>query len=124
MYFTAYVTAVLAIILTALSLNVSRLRIKHNVSYGDGGVKPLTVGIRVHGNSLEQSLLFIFLLFFVEQAGLVTLTQGLGVSFVVVRLLYIWALLGKQHRLRQVSHTVTLVIQLVAAFSILSQMVA
>ncbi len=121
MYFTGYIAAVLALILIALSLNVSRMRIKHKVSYGDGGVKPLTVAIRVHGNSLEQSLLFLFLLFFVEQAGQMTMAYWLGIGFIVVRLFYIWALLGKQHKVRQISHTVTLIIQLVAAVSILLQ---
>ena len=58
----ASILALLALLLTALSLNVSRLRMRHRVSFGDGGHRDLMVAVRAHGNALEQSLLFGLLL--------------------------------------------------------------
>ena len=52
----------LALLLTALSLHVSRLRLRYRQTWGDGGYKDLATAIRTHGNTLEQSMLFGLLL--------------------------------------------------------------
>jgi uncharacterized protein len=64
--FTALTCAALALILTGLSLHISRLRIRYRVSFGDGGHKDLQVAIRAHGNALEQSVLLILLMLLME----------------------------------------------------------
>jgi uncharacterized protein len=116
----ALVTALLAMLLTGLSLNVSRLRLRHRVSFGDGGHKDLLVATRAHGNALEQSLLFIVLLAALESlpGTPVMWVQGLGGVFVVARLVHAAALLVRRLLLRQVAHVVSVLAQLLAAAAI------
>ena len=64
MYEHAIVSAevgLLALLFVALSLNVSRLRLKLKVSYGDGGHDELRRAIRAHGNFAEFVPLLIML---------------------------------------------------------------
>ncbi len=49
MLYSAYFAAALALLLVALSINISRLRIAHKISFGDGGIKELTAAVRAHG---------------------------------------------------------------------------
>jgi uncharacterized membrane protein YecN with MAPEG domain len=56
----------LTILLTGLSLNISRLRIRHRVSYGHADHRDMEVAVRAHGNCLEQTLLFVLLLVIAE----------------------------------------------------------
>ena len=80
----------LALLLTALSLHVSRLRLRYRQTWGDGGHKDLATAIRTHGNTLEQSMLFGLLLLAHAQLPSATLA-ALAVAcaaFVLARLLY------------------------------------
>lgn len=122
MLYSPYIAAVLSLLLIALSLNISRLRLVHRVSFGDGGIKALTWAIRAHGNSLEQSLLFILLLYFVETAAEVgaTVVLALGAAFLLARSLYCLALFARRLLLRQLAHGLTLLLQLAAALLILA----
>ncbi len=52
----ALYTAVLVFFISVLALNVSRNRIIHRISFGDGGCMPLQMAIRAHMNALEQTL--------------------------------------------------------------------
>jgi uncharacterized protein len=119
----ASVAAVLALWLTALSLNVSRLRLRHRQSLGDGGHKDLMVAVRAHGNALEQSLLFVLLLAAWEtQSGDTGLPmQLLGVGFCVARVLHAAAMFGRQLRLRQLAHAASVLAQLMVALAILAR---
>lgn len=63
---TSCSAALAAVLLTGLSLNVSRLRMRHRISLGSGGHKALQLAVRAHGNALEQSLLFFLLLLIAE----------------------------------------------------------
>ena len=110
---TAATAVALALWLTALSLNVSRLRLRHKLSYGHGAHKDLEAAVRAHGNTLEQSLLFLLLLLLTElhwpgAGGL----AWLGGAFVVSRVLYGMAVFSRRLPLRQLSHVVSLVLQL------------
>lgn len=119
---TAYTVAIMALVLTALSLNVSRLRLKHRVSFGHGEHKDLHMAVRAHGNALEQTTLFALLLITLE--GLASsngLLVPLATTFVIARITHALALFARQLRLRQLSHIVSVALQLVAAFAILAR---
>jgi uncharacterized membrane protein YecN with MAPEG domain len=117
---TALTCAVLAILLTGLSLQVSRLRIRYRQSFGDGGHKDLMLAIRAHGNTLEQSLLFGLLMLLME------LTQpawgalaAVGAVFVVARLMHTLAIFRRLLLLRQIAHVLSVLCQLALALALL-----
>jgi uncharacterized protein len=117
----AQILALLALLLIALSLNVSRLRLRHKVSYGDGGHKDLLMAVRAHGNALEQSLLFALLLLALETrhgAG-VGIISILGLAFLLARVLHVLAIFQRWLLLRQAAHVATLAAQLVAVLALL-----
>ncbi len=118
----AQVLALLALWLTALSLNVSRLRLRHKVSFGDGGHKDLMVAMRVHGNALEQSLLLGVLLLALQAqpGGSAALVSWLGLVFLLARVLHALAAFRRWLPLRQMAHVSSLVVQLVAAGALLA----
>ena len=113
----AQVVAALAILLTLLSLNVSRLRLKYGVSYGADGHRELTVAIRAHGNALEQSLLFAVLMLAVQNqpTGEAALPAWLGAVFVLARVVHPVAMFQRWLRMRQLAHVTSLLAQLTAA---------
>lgn len=121
MLYSVYVAAALSLLLVALSLNISRLRLMHKISFGDGGIRELTVAIRAHGNSLEQSAIFILLLYFLEVNGFadVRLVLALGIAFVLARLVYCAALFKRFLPIRQSAHVLTVLLQIAAAVIIL-----
>lgn len=113
---SALTAALVALLLTALSLNVSRLRIHHRVSFGDGGHKALEVASRAHGNALEQGLLFLLLMVLAELCGApATGLAGNAALFLVARLAHVSGVFGRQLRLRQLAHLTTLATQLALA---------
>jgi len=119
-YFSAITFAVLAILLSVLSLHISRLRIRHRVSFGDGGHKDLLIAIRAHGNTLEQSLLFGLLMLLMELMrpswGALAITGGV---FVIARVMHSVAIFSRQLLLRQVAHAASVLCQLALAFGLL-----
>lgn len=118
---TTQALGLLAIWLTALSLNVSRLRLKHKVSFGDGGNKALGVAIRAHGNTLEQALLFAVLALALElrPAGSPDwMLWPIGV-FLVARVLHTLAIFRRLLPLRQLAHVASVVVQLSFALDLL-----
>lgn len=123
MPYSLYTAALLSLLLIGLSLNVSRLRFRYRVSFGDGGNPVLTTAIRAHGNSLEQSLLFIALIYFLEIVAALDRVWviGLAGSFIGLRVLYCIALFARHRRLRQFSHGLTMLVLLVATLLLLFQ---
>ena len=121
MPYSLYIAAILSLLLIALSLNVSRLRMRHQVAFGDGGKTDLTKAVRAHGNSLEQSVLFIVLLYLGESTGQLSqaLTASLGFAFVMLRLLYCTGLFARILLLRQASHGLTMLLMLVLSLLLL-----
>lgn len=117
----AQVLALLAMLLTVLSLNVSRLRLKYRINYGDDGREDLIVAIRAHGNALEQSLLFAVLMLALENqsaAGTMALAW-LGPVFLLARVLHPVAMFQRWLRLRQLAHVTSLLAQVTAAWMLL-----
>lgn len=115
------ILALLAIVLTLLSLNVSRLRLKYKVSYGDEGHRDLMVAIRAHGNALEQCLLFAVLMLALESQSPAKAAwlAWLGPTFLVARVLHPVAMFRRWLLLRQIAHITSVLIQLVAAAALL-----
>jgi uncharacterized membrane protein YecN with MAPEG domain len=87
----------LTILLTGLSLNISRLRIRHRVSYGHADHRDLEVAVRAHGNCLEQTLLFVLLLVIAElMSSPSDLLVVLAVGFAAARILHVVAIFTRQ----------------------------
>jgi uncharacterized membrane protein YecN with MAPEG domain len=122
---TALSAAVLTMLMTGLSLNVSRLRIRHRQSYGDGNHADLRVAIRLHGNTLEQSVLFLVLLMVWEmsQPNMSAVVVASGV-FVFSRLLYVAGVQTRRLAIRQGAHVLTLVCQLAVCIGLIMKVLA
>lgn len=121
MLYSAYVAAALSLLLVTLSLNISRLRLAHKVSFGDGGIRELTLAVRAHGNSLEQSVIFILLLYFMEANGNADarIALALGSVFVLTRIIYCATLFKRILLIRQMAHAVTVLLQIATAVILL-----
>lgn len=116
---TALTTAAFVVLLTALSAQVSRLRLRYRVSYGHGSHRDLEAAIRAHGNTLEQGLLFLLLLLLCEMALPGALWLGaMGSAFVAARVLYAAAVFLRKLPLRQLSHLASVVLQLALALAL------
>lgn len=112
--------ATLALLLTGLSIHISRLRLRHRVSFGDGGHKDLQVAVRAHGNALEHTSLFAAL----ALAGLVlpavpgaVLSVGAAV-FTAARFVHAAAIFGRRLALRQAAHVASTGVHVVLALTL------
>jgi hypothetical protein len=121
MPYSIYVAAILSLLLIGLSLNISRLRMRHQIAFGEGGQADLLKAVRAHGNSLEQSVLFIVLLYLGETSGQISpaLVAALGFAFIMLRLLYCTGLFARLLLLRQVSHGLTMLVLLAVSILLL-----
>ena len=112
--------AFLALLLTGLSVHVSRLRLRHRVSFGDGGHKDLLVAMRAHGNALEHTTLFAVLA--LAAAALPSVSTALMaaccVAMVVARWVHVWAIFARWLPLRQVAHAASTLVHVVLALAI------
>jgi uncharacterized membrane protein YecN with MAPEG domain len=110
----------LAALITALSLQVSRLRLKHRVSWGDGGHRDLLVAMRAHGNTLEQTALYglLALAYAALPGARVDLVAGLATAFVLARLVHAGGVFGRRLIWRQGAHGVTVLVQAALAVAI------
>ena len=103
----------LTLLLTGLSLNISRLRILHRVSYGHANQRDLEVAIRAHGNCLEQSLVFMLLLVIAElMQSPANLLVVLAISFTASRSLHAIAIFMRRLLARQIAHAISLLMQI------------
>jgi uncharacterized protein len=115
----------LTVLLTGLSMNISRLRIRHRVSFGHANHRDLEVAVRAHGNCLEQTLLFVVLLVIAELMQSPShLLAVLAVSFAAARSLHAVAIFTRQLLARQIAHVVSLLMQLACSGMIFWQLVA
>ena len=73
-----------------LSVEVTKLRVKHQISLGDGGRTDLLKAIRIHGNFSEYVPFALFLLFLSElSGGRSWLLYALGATLLIARILHI-----------------------------------
>lgn len=115
----------LTVLLTGLSLNVSRLRIRYRASYGHEDHRDLEVAIRAHGNGLEQSLLFVLLLVVAELLQVSAHWLAVvAVSFAAARSLHAAAIFMRWLLMRQIAHVTSLMMQLACSGMIFWKVVA
>ena len=115
----AFFCAFNALLLVALSLNVSRLRLKHHVSLGDGGVEELQFAIRTHANGVEQVPIFGLLLLgllLIQVAP--SILAGFIIVFTLARISHALGMLGGISMARKVGAGFTFLCQLSAAGSL------
>jgi len=84
-------TALNMAILIWISIETGRLRAKHKVSIGDGGVKHLIRIIRGHANAIENMPMFLIMLLIGALIGMPLLAvHGLGLVFTIGRGFHAW----------------------------------
>jgi uncharacterized protein len=102
----------LTLLLTALSLRISVLRMRYRISFGHGNQRDLEVAIRAHGNGLEQSLLFLLLLVIAESLRPPSpLLTSIAIGFVAARVLHAAAISIRMLLVRQIAHVASLLLQ-------------
>jgi uncharacterized membrane protein YecN with MAPEG domain len=90
---TALYAAILAILVTALAMNVTATRMKLGISLGDGDNSQMSRAIRIHGNAIEYIPLALLLMLIYELNGGVRLALYIaGGVLVVSRLLHAFGL--------------------------------
>lgn len=90
---TILFSGIFGLIYLYLSVEVTKLRVKHQVSLGDGGRTDLLRAIRVHGNFSEYVPFALFLLFLSElSGGRSWLLYALGVTLLIARIMHIIAI--------------------------------
>jgi uncharacterized protein len=113
---TAATAIATTLLLVALSLNVSRLRLHHKVSSGDGGHRDLGQAIRAHGNLVEQVAPVFALLALAEASGVGRgWLAGAAALFVLARLAHAAGMLMRLSWLRRSGHVLTLLLLLMLA---------
>lgn len=114
MNIAAIYTALLVLLITLLALNVSRNRITHRVSFGDGGALPLQAAIRAHMNAVEQTLPLLPLLWIVawlqQPEWALHLT---GISLLVSRVVHAIGMLQRNFLFRRLGAMVSFLMGLV-----------
>ena len=86
---SALIIGLLAIIVTVLSVNVTRVRMKTNILFGDGGNDLLAKARRAHFTVVEYSLIFCVTLVVYETiGGDRSLVVPLGFGFILTRLMH------------------------------------
>lgn len=84
-------TSLNMVILVWLGAMTGKLRGKHKVSIGDGGVAHLTRIIRGHANAVENMPIFLIMLLIAALLGMpVLIIHGLGLVFTIGRGLHAW----------------------------------
>jgi len=86
---TSLYASLLALLFIVLSINISRLRLRHKVGLGDGEHQELAKAIRVHGNFSEYIPLALILLACYElNNGSVLILHICGASIFAGRILH------------------------------------
>jgi len=109
-----------SLLVLSLAVNVSRLRIKHKVSFGDGGNNSLMAAIRTHGNALEQIPIFAIMLltltYLEASTGLLAI---LVIGFTLSRFFHAYGMLYQVFVARRIGAGFTYIFQFVVAILIL-----
>jgi len=108
-----------SLLVLALAINVSRLRIKHKVSLGDGGNKCLMAAIRAHCNALEQLPIFAIVMIALTFLGASTiLLSTLVIGFSLARIFHAYGMLYRVFIARRIGAGFTYVFQFIATVSV------
>lgn len=96
---------------------MSRLRLRHRVSFGDGGHKDLLVAIRAHGNALEHSTLYAALALsaaMLQQASVAWIELS-AAAFMAARCVHVLAIFTRRLALRQLAHIASTMVHITLA---------
>ena len=110
---TPLIAAILLLIVTLLAANVSGLRMRLGVRFGDGDDKRLLRAIRAHANALEHGLPFILMLYFYElKGGPDAPIRLLGGLFIAARLSHALGMIRGPFNAQRLGATATIVLEL------------
>lgn len=116
----ALYTAFNALILFVLAANVSRLRWKFKVSYGDGENRELHRAIRTHANGVEFVVIFGLILLSLTYLGVDDSTlMTYALVFTAARVLQSFGMLKRIVKARQIGAGVTYLGLLIGSIHIL-----
>jgi len=116
----AILMAANGLLLFLLTANVSRLRIKYQVSLGDGDNKSLAKAIRAHANGVEQLPVFALLVLALCLLSFSPFTlAALVIAFTVARVLHAIGMLTKAFAARRIGAALTYLLQLGAAICVI-----
>jgi uncharacterized membrane protein YecN with MAPEG domain len=102
-----------ALVLWVLTVNVSRLRLRYQISVGDGGNKDLFVAIRAHANGVEQVPVFSILILIAAFLNANCWFIGISASvFTVARVLHAVGMLKQVYIARRISAGLTYLVQI------------
>lgn len=111
-WFSLFV-ALNGLILVILAGNVSRLRLKYKISYGDGGNKHLLKAMRVHANGMEQVPIFalaVLALSFLNTSQMHLAVLVIG--FTLCRISHALGMLNSIHIMRRIGASLTFGLQI------------
>jgi uncharacterized membrane protein YecN with MAPEG domain len=117
-WFSALV-AINSLLILALAMNVSRLRIKHKISLGDGGNNNLLTAIRAHCNGVEQLPVFaiiILALTFLKISA--TVLSIFVIGFTLARFCHAYGMLSRLFFARRLGAGFTYIFQVIATVTI------
>ncbi|MDY6943936.1 MAG: MAPEG family protein [Pseudomonadota bacterium] len=123
-YWFAVFVAANALMVIALALNVSSLRIRLKVANGDGGRVELKRAIRAHANGVEHVTMFgLIVLALSLLAAQDTWLAALVGAFTLARILHAAGMLASQFNLRRVGASVTYLAELAGVLLLLRYLV-
>lgn len=93
---TALYAALLALLMMWLAVQVIKQRRKNKVAYADGGIEGLQIARSAQGNAVDSIPITVILLALLEMNGAnVLLIHGLGILFLVARIVHARAILAQ-----------------------------
>jgi len=105
---SAVVCGLSILLLTGLSMHVSRVRLRHRIFLGAGDVKELEVAIRAHGNAVEHLTPLLLLLVVYELLGARKLMVDMfGLAIITGRICHAAGYLGRVGVLQQTGVALT-----------------
>lgn len=124
-YWFIVFVALNAFIVTALALNISRLRMRHRVANGDGGLVEMKAAIRAHGNGVEHVGLMGLMVLALELGG----ASGTGLALLVLgfslsRVLHAASMLTSRFGLRRLAASGTYAAEVAAIFWLAGLLIA
>ncbi|GAB2646332.1 MAPEG family protein [Vibrio panuliri] len=94
---TALYASLLALLMIWLAVQVIKQRRKNRIAYADGGIEGLQVARSAQGNAVDYIPITVILLALIEYNGAnVLLIHGLGIIFLVGRVLHARAILAQE----------------------------
>ena len=118
-FWFAILISINSLLLLALAMNVSRLRIKYKVSLGDGGNKALLAAIRTHCNGVEQLPIYAIIILTLTLLGVsANILAVFVLGFTVARLCHAYGMIFRVFIARRLGAGFSYIFQVLATVSI------